>query len=573
MIAGTIALLALAGASPGPVTPVTIAALAPELAAGRGARVPFVTIEAEDARFMGSLLRPDRSFGEPAAEASGRRAVRLTGEQAIGFVLPAPADAITLRYAIPDTPDGRGRDSRLGVYVGERRIGERRIGELALTSRYSWYYGAYPFTNRPADGKAHHFYDHARVKLPRVLAAGTLVTLRREPGDAAEWTIVDLADFERAPPPGEAPAGSLSVLDFGADPRGRRSALGAFRAAIAKARRTGRTLWIPPGTYRIDGHLIADRVRIIGAGQWHSVLTGSGVGIFGNRSRGVTLRGFAIIGEVTQRVDAAQLQAIGGAFSDSTISDLWIQRAKAGLWLDGPMARLTVRRVRVYDQAADGLNFHRGVTDSLVEDCFFRNTGDDGLAMWSQGRENRGNIFRRNTVIAPTLANGIAIYGGRDIRVEDNLVADTLTQGGGLHLGQRFGATRFAGTIRLAGNMTVRAGVMDPNWHYGVGALWFDARDRPILGARIEVRDTLLIDSSYEAVQFHGKAIRGVTIDGLAIRNAGTAAFQLQAQGEAVVRNAIAHGLGGAGVLDANKGFRLLDGGGNRGWERRAAMP
>jgi hypothetical protein len=182
--------------------------------------------------------------------------------------------------------------------------------------------------------------------------------------------------------------------------------------------------------------------------------------------------------------------------------------------------------------------------------------------MWSQHEEDAGNAFRRNTVIAPSLANGIAIYGGRDIAISDNLVADTLTQGGGLHLGTRFGATPLAGTINLSGNLVVRGGSMDPNWHIGVGALWFYALDHPITGARIVVHDTRLIDSSYEAVQFHGKAIEGVTIDGLRIDGASSA-FRLDAPGEARVSGVVAEGLRGA---DDGATFQLIDGGGNRGW-------
>ena len=104
----------------------------------------------------------------------------------------------------------------------------------------------------------------------------------------------------------------------------------------------------------------------------------------------------------------------------------------------------------------------------------------------------------------------------------------------------------------------------DPNWGSGVGALWFYALDQPI-AARIEVTDTLLLDSSYEAMQFYGSEIRGVAINGLAIRGAGSAAFQLQAPGEADARNVTATDLGAAGVLDGGQDFQLADRGGNRG--------
>lgn len=563
---------ALAGLALQAATPASVAALPPAASEGHGASVPFQTLEAEDGVTDGTILGPDRRFGTLAAEASGRRAVRLTGSEQLRFTLPAPADAMTLRYAMPDAPDGGGLQGRMAVYAEGRRI-----ATVPLTSRFAWYYGSYPFTNQPKDGRAHHFYDHVRLRLGRTLPAGTQVTVAREASDRTGWTVIDLADFERAPAPRAPPADALSVRAFGADPSGRRDARAAFQRAIDRGRATGRPVWIPPGRYRIDGHLRVDRVTLLGAGHWHSVLRGNGIGIFGHDgargSRDVWLAGFAMLGEVAERVDRAQLQAIGGALSDSIVEDLWIQHTKVGLWISGPAERLTVRRLRVYDQAADGVNFHGGVTRSAVEDSFFRNLGDDGLAMWSHRHENRGNAFRRNTIVAPVLANGIAIYGGRDIRVEGNLVADTVTQGGGLHLGQRFDATRFAGVIRLHDNLVVRGGSMDPNWNYGIGALWIDARDGPITGARILIEGDRYVDSSFAAVQFHGLEIRGVAIEAMRIMGAGSGAFQLQAPGAATVGHTHAEGLGAAAVLDAGRGFDLHATEGNRGWSDRAPLP
>src|SRR5688500_1824253 len=130
-----VALWMLLSAAAAPAaSPVTIAGLAPDAVAGRGAATAFVTIEAEDGQIDGVIVGPDRTVGSIAAEASGRRAVKLdrAGRQ-ISFVLDRPADAITIRYAIPDSPDGKGLDAAAGVY----RDG-RRIATLPLTSRYSW---------------------------------------------------------------------------------------------------------------------------------------------------------------------------------------------------------------------------------------------------------------------------------------------------------------------------------------------------------------------------------------------------------------------------------------------------
>jgi alpha-1,3-glucanase-like protein len=108
-------------------------------AAQRGAAVPFVEYQAEAAATDGVVLQPSRTFGTLAAEASGRRAVRLQRGQYVEFTLRAPANAVDVRYGIPDAATGT-----LDVVAGGSRL-----AELALTSAYSWFYGGYPFTNDP----------------------------------------------------------------------------------------------------------------------------------------------------------------------------------------------------------------------------------------------------------------------------------------------------------------------------------------------------------------------------------------------------------------------------------------
>ena len=106
-------------AQPAPV--VTRAALNPALVAGRGASVGFAEQEAENATTNGTVIGPGRSAYTLPAEASGRSAVQLTPGQYVEFTLPSAANAITVRYSIPDTPNGGGSTAPLGVTVnGER---------------------------------------------------------------------------------------------------------------------------------------------------------------------------------------------------------------------------------------------------------------------------------------------------------------------------------------------------------------------------------------------------------------------------------------------------------------------
>ena len=66
-------------------------------------------------------------------------------------------------------------------------------------------------------------------------------------------------------------------------------------------------------------------------------------------------------------------------------------------------------------------------------------------------------MFDHNTVQTPTLANGIAIYGGTDNTVSNNLVADTIREGSALHAGSRFGAHPSTGAD-VQDNTTVARG-------------------------------------------------------------------------------------------------------------------
>ncbi|TXS07738.1 mycodextranase, partial [Streptomyces sp. adm13(2018)] len=142
-----------AGAAPRPAsgTPVTTrAALDPALTAGRGAAVAFDEQEAENARSTGTVIGPDRTPYTLASEASGRKAVRLVPGQYVEFTLPRAANALTVRYSIPDAPGGGGITAPLDVSVDGR---DRRT--MTLTSQYSWLYNQYPFTNDPGAGLLH----------------------------------------------------------------------------------------------------------------------------------------------------------------------------------------------------------------------------------------------------------------------------------------------------------------------------------------------------------------------------------------------------------------------------------
>lgn len=527
----------------------------PPVAGAPGANVPFVEYHAVDARTNGSVLGPDRAFTHVATEATGRRALHLAAGQYAEFVLTSPADAVDLRYSIPDGPD-----SALHVFVNGRPS-----ADLTLTAKFSHFYGNYPFTKNPADAGEHHYFDDTRTRFDRVLPAGTRIRFQ-----TTADTNLDVADFEHVRPAVTMPAGALSVLDFGADPSGAADSGQAIQDAIDAGRTQGRTVWLPPGTYQVNRQLVVDRVTLVGAGPWYSVLTGNRVGVFGNAaptpSTGVHLSGFAVFGQTTARDDSVVDSGFGGSFGGgSTISDVWVQHTKAGMWFDGPSDGLTVSDARIQDTTADGINLHDGVSHTTIQNTFVRNTGDDGMAMWSDQNADHDNAFVHDTVIQPQLANGFAVYGGHDNTVSNDIAADTVTQGGGVHVGNRFGAVPLSGTTTIAGDLLLRDGNLVPNDPTEIGALWFDAADAPMTGT-IDVHDDALVDSSYAGIQFVGKQITNVGVRNVAIAGAGTFAVQVQAPGSATFSNVLATGLRASGVYDCGSGFALTRGPGDVGW-------
>ena len=541
-----------------------------------GAAVPFTEYLAADATTNGKVLGPDYTYGTLASEATGRQAVQLVGQGAyVSFTLTAPANAVDFHYALPDSLDGTGLTAPLSLYVNGTKS-----QDLSLTSTMSWLYGAYTFTNNPADvgdpqsAVPHDFYNDVRTMFPSVLPAGTVVTLQVDANDTAPWYAVNTADFENVAAPLPKPAGYLDVTQapYDIDNTGARDATGELQQAISDAETAGTGVYLPQGTYLITAPMGLNKVGVAGAGEWYTELTGHNIEFQGNvgQTTGVTVHDLSIFGNVNSRDDSdGSVNGFNGGFNDTTISDVWIQNMKCGAWIVGATTGLTMQNMRIQDTLADGINFDGGVTDSTVKNSFLRNTQDDGLAMWSSTKDS-GDTFDHNTVDSPGLANNIAVYGGADNSVTGNLVQDTVTRGGGIHVGNRFGASALSGTTTISGNKLVRTGQFDPGWDYGVGAMWFFALDSAMSGT-INVSGNEIDDSPYEAYQFEGtleggKPISGITISGDTVDKVGTYVFQNQTSGAVGVSGVTATNVGVGGVEDCDSGMVLTQGSGNSGW-------
>jgi hypothetical protein len=537
------------------------------LTGGTGAALPYVELQAEHASTNGTVIGPTAEYNQLADEASMRKAVTLTGPgQYVEFTVPSVANSIVVRYSIPDGKDGAVYTAPLSL-----SIDGAKQPDLTLTNAYSWYYGVYPFVNAPTTSNPHHAFDEVHALLPS-MAAGAKVKLQLDSTATASVTV-DLVDFENVPAALAQPSGSKSIVDYGADAKGVTDSTSAVNQAVA-AVGPGGTVWIPTGTFKVTSHVLVDNVTVTGAGMWYSNLQGAGVGIYGNAvpkpSANVHLSNFAITGDVRVRDDSSPANGIGGAMANSTVSNIWIEHTKVGVWMDGPFDKMTLTGMRIRDTTADGINFHTGITHSSVTNSDIRNTGDDGLAAWSEAAADANDTFDHNTVQLPILANGIAIYGGHDNTVSNNLVVDAgLSEGGGIHVGQRFTSTSL-GKTDILNNTLIRDGSFDRVFGFGIGALWFDARDDSMDGA-ITVDNILIAQSPYEAIQFMSgdfkkTSITNVKISNARIDNTGTFVLQAQVEGSATLTNVVATNTHASAAVNlCNHTFAITDGGSNSG--------
>src|SRR5258708_6002453 len=107
----------------------------------------------------------------------------------------------------------KGSPLFVALVVGVRSFGLKLFANsaqtpLAVTSRYGWAYGGYPFNNNPSDSRPHHFYDEVH-RLTSQMTAGSKVRVQVDAGNNAPSYTIDLMDFEQVAPAASQPSGSF----------------------------------------------------------------------------------------------------------------------------------------------------------------------------------------------------------------------------------------------------------------------------------------------------------------------------------------------------------------------------
>ncbi len=465
-------------------TPTLSSALSPIATPGRvGAEMPWTTYQAEEMKTNGTVLGPKYEPFLVETESSGQRCVKLdaTGDY-VEFRVQSPANAMVIRYCLPDSPDGGGINSSLSLY----RNG-KLLKHIPITSKYTWLYGAYPFTNDPKAGKPRNFYNDARLK-DITLARGDVIRLQK-PADDAPYCILDLVDLENIAPARSMPAHSLSIMDFGASGDGQADDTEALIQCLAEAVKQRKIVWVPAGEYKLTGDIdLPSDAAIQGAGMWHTTFVGDDE-LYHQPDRRVRFKvsgsnihiaDFALIGRLNYRSDEEPNDGILGARGEnSTIRRIWVEHTKVGMWLYG-CNNVVVDSCRLRNTLADGINLCTDTRNTVVQNCTTRNTGDDCFAMWPNASDQTyvqqalspgSNVVRHCTGQLPFLANGGAIYGGANNRIENCLFTD-ITAGCGILISTTFPTSNesrkmdnnFSGTTVIQDCELVRCGGFDHDW-------------------------------------------------------------------------------------------------------------
>ncbi|WP_455433196.1 discoidin domain-containing protein [Streptomyces roseolus] len=483
---------------------------------GRGANMPYDMYEAEDGTPGGgaTVVGPNRTVGDIAGEASGRRAVNLdaTGEY-VEFTTRASTNTLVTRFSIPDAPGGGGIDSTINVYVD----GVFKKA-LPLTSKYAWLYGAETAPgNAPSAGGPRHVYDEAHLMLGETVPAGSRIRLQKDAANAAANYAIDFVNLEQvAPVANPDPAAYAVPAGFGQQD---------VQNALDKVRMdsTGKLVgvYLPPGDYQTSSkfQVYGKPVRVVGAGPWYTKFhapaaqDNTDVGFRAEAAaKGSSFRGFAYFGNYTSRIDGPGKVFDFANVTDMEIDDIWTEHMVCLYW-GANTDRITIKNSRIRNMFADGVNMTNGSTDNHVVNNDARATGDDSFALFSAidagGADMKNNVYENLTSTLTWRAAGVAVYGGYSNTFRNIHIADTLVYSGVTISSLDFGyAMNGFGTepTTLENISIVRSG--GHFWgNQTFPGLWLFSASKVFQGIRVNHVD--IVDPTYSGIMFQTNYVGG----------------------------------------------------------------
>ncbi|WP_201709458.1 YSIRK-type signal peptide-containing protein [Streptococcus salivarius] len=483
-----------------------------------GAKMPYTTHEAENATVEnGATIQQSTDMESTAVEATNQTYVELPKKDAaVTFNVTEPANALNVRYTIPD-----GASGQLDVQVNGSSV-----GNLDLSSHSAWQYlkGDHEY-DQAIDGSSARFrFDETRLLLKDIqLKSGDKISLVKKKDDNVPYGI-DFIELEQAPAPVAQSENSISIVDKGASANDDSDDTAALLAAVEEAKASGKSVYIPEGRFNFDKqvNIEADNLKISGAGVWHTQLHftsdkryGGGI-VLGHNSNGIELSNLYMDSNLTSRYNEdAQYKAISGTLGkDSKIYDIWVQHFEVGMWIGdydqtGNMKYtdgLVIENARIRNNLADGINFAQGTRNSTVKNSNIRGNGDDGLAIWSSisdgtnAAAEENNKFLNNTIESGWRAAGIGIFGGKGHEISGNLIKDVFA-GAGIRVNTVFAGHNFDlndSGIKIHDNTILRSGTTNDLYNLHRGAIDFQQVRGTI--KNVDIYDNKLLNTLAEPV-------------------------------------------------------------------------
>ena len=483
-----------------------------------GAKMPYTSHEAENATIENdATIQQSKDMESTAVEATNQAYVELPKKDAaVTFNVTEPANALNVRYTIPD-----GASGQLDVQVNGSSV-----GNLDLSSHSAWQYlkGDHEY-DQAIDGSSARFrFDETRLLLKDIqLKSGDKISLVKKKDDNVPYGI-DFIELEQAPAPVAQSENSISIVDKGASANDDSDDTAALLAAVEEAKVSGKSVYIPEGRFNFDKqvNIEADNLKISGAGGWHTQLHftsdkryGGGI-VFGHNSNGIELSNLYMDSNLTSRYkEDAQYKAISGTLGkNSHIHDIWVQHFEVGMWIGdydqtGNMKYtdgLIVENTRIRNNLADGINFAQGTKNSTVKNSNIRGNGDDGLAIWSSisdgtnAAAEENNKFLNNTIESGWRAAGIGIFGGKGHEISGNLIKDVFA-GSGIRVNTVFAGHNFDHNdngIKIHDNTILRSGTTNDLYNLHRGAIDFQQVRGTI--KNVDVYDNKLLNTLADPV-------------------------------------------------------------------------
>lgn len=403
---------------------------------------PYIRYEAEPGKCLSNssaFLPPTHDQQALQSEASNQQALQLLrAGDFVEWTVDFEANALTLRFSLPDAADGNGLQGELDICVNGKAV-----KRLDLSSYWAWQYAFYGsqdkmLDNIPSEDKfARMRFDETHVLLPTTLHVNDRVSLLKVSEDGIPYTI-DFVELELA----ENPLQFKDIKDKN------KVAYSPEQGDIADfiASHGGMTIYIPVGKFYTDKRIeiTAPHTRLLGAGMWYSEIyfTASSDNLDTYSHRGIFCQqdSCEVNGLYLNTVNSQRYyhknsryqvgKSLMGSFgTGSKISHVWSEHFECGGWIDRCI-NLQVSYCRFRNNYADGINLDFGSRNSSVSHCSFRNNGDDDMASWSRGQEFCEQIlYEYNTAENNWRASSVGFFGGKGHIARKIVVIDAMEAG------------------------------------------------------------------------------------------------------------------------------------------------